>query len=385
MGLFGESDYKIGWFPCAAHNMQLCINAAINGCNRVEEVLDKCQELSTFFRNNGLAKTRLMSSQGCAPGKALVPLTICQTRWNSKYLVASRVSTLLPAMVSVEGTFRDPLASPEEKRLLRKMPNMLTDEDVALLQAATEIMEIAKKFSDRVSADSSVFISQLYPTIWDIKATMATKYTDDPSVRDFQDMFVSELEKRWALNEIPEGVLIATFLNPALSCHGFFNEEIEQEGLREHVKSKVLEKLQAIAKNNPNIEELSWHFKRQIANYSEEIYDMTDSYKSFRDNPNVWWKNRKTMYPHLAMLARVYFSIQSSSAASERLFSSAGNILTKRRQTLSEHVLSRLVIIKETKKFLYIDNEQEEPEYEEEPGYEEDGLDEFWERDEELL
>ncbi|KAL0251417.1 hypothetical protein GEMRC1_000630 [Eukaryota sp. GEM-RC1] len=52
-------------------------------------------------------------------------------------------------------------------------------------------------------------------------------------------------------------------------------------------------------------------------------------------DPLDWWKRYQSDYPSSACSARDYLSIRPSSAAIERLFSAANQIVTKERARLS--------------------------------------------------
>lgn len=57
------------------------------------------------------------------------------------------------------------------------------------------------------------------------------------------------------------------------------------------------------------------------------------------ETPLLWWKANNERYPMLARLAKSYLCIPATSTPSERLFSAAGNIASKKRASLSqEHV-----------------------------------------------
>ncbi|CAN0493112.1 unnamed protein product [Scytosiphon promiscuus] len=54
------------------------------------------------------------------------------------------------------------------------------------------------------------------------------------------------------------------------------------------------------------------------------------------------------MSPHLAKLARKYLAVQASSAASERLFSQAGLVLTDKRNRMSGETAANVVFLHES-------------------------------------
>ena len=58
-----------------------------------------------------------------------------------------------------------------------------------------------------------------------------------------------------------------------------------------------------------------------------------ESYSFAPRNANIlyWWKTNEMMFPLLAKIARTILAIPSSSAKSERVFSTGGNIVTAKR------------------------------------------------------
>ena len=56
-------------------------------------------------------------------------------------------------------------------------------------------------------------------------------------------------------------------------------------------------------------------------------------------NPLQWWKENETKFPALAVVAKSYLAAPVTSTPSERLFSAAGSIVSKKRASLTkEHV-----------------------------------------------
>ncbi|KAJ8892535.1 hypothetical protein PR048_005116 [Dryococelus australis] len=67
----------------------------------------------------------------------------------------------------------------------------------------------------------------------------------------------------------------------------------------------------------------------------------TASSKAF-SNPYAWWKEHQECFPSVAQVALRYLSLSATQVASERVFSTAGNIITNRRELLLPHHVEQL-------------------------------------------
>jgi hypothetical protein len=64
-----------------------------------------------------------------------------------------------------------------------------------------------------------------------------------------------------------------------------------------------------------------------------------------------WWRlQEQVQYPNLAQMARNYLSIPASSAATERTFSSAGNLISENRSCLSPEIVQILMCMRSWRK-----------------------------------
>ena len=83
---------------------------------------------------------------------------------------------------------------------------------------------------------------------------------------------------------------------------------------------------------------------------AEEAEDEVRRYRSRRpaglqENPLAWWKENKKEYPLLARLARRYLCVPGTSVASERVFSTAGDIITAKRSCLTPGHVNELLFL----------------------------------------
>lgn len=78
----------------------------------------------------------------------------------------------------------------------------------------------------------------------------------------------------------------------------------------------------------------------EVEKYSREAVIMTDDFDLLQ-----WWRKNEKYYPRLCKFAQHVHSIPASSAASERAFSLAGNILTEKRSRLRPKSLDSLLFL----------------------------------------
>ena len=65
----------------------------------------------------------------------------------------------------------------------------------------------------------------------------------------------------------------------------------------------------------------------------------------FEQNPLLWWKTHGESYPFLKQLARKYLCVCATSAASERLFSTSGNVISSLRVSLKPEKVEMLTFL----------------------------------------
>ncbi|KAJ8882409.1 hypothetical protein PR048_014217 [Dryococelus australis] len=88
------------------------------------------------------------------------------------------------------------------------------------------------------------------------------------------------------------------------------------------------------------------------ANDNVEVSDHLSSPPILREDGPLKWrkKNVSILYPHLSKIAMEFLSIPATGAASERVFSGAGNIVSYRRELLATEHVEELVLLHENQK-----------------------------------
>lgn len=87
------------------------------------------------------------------------------------------------------------------------------------------------------------------------------------------------------------------------------------------------------------------HIEDEIKMYRKEP-PLLATNENEHPNPYQWWKDHALQLPLLAATARKWLAVPASSAASERLFSTAGITVTDRRNRLGGARIATLTFLK---------------------------------------
>jgi hypothetical protein len=107
----------------------------------------------------------------------------------------------------------------------------------------------------------------------------------------------------------------------------------------------------AISSENDNATQLLKGRKRKLKDPSSKREDLelqnythSPTVKESED-PLLWWRVNGCNFPVLSRLAQKYLSMCATSAASERLFSISGNLVTSRRSSICPERVNKLVFL----------------------------------------
>ena len=197
---------------------------------------------------------------------------------------------------------------------------------------------------------------------WLIKFTEMLQTSDENKgyVNDFISTLRKDLIPRCKSNLNIKVLIKASFFDKRFSNLNFLDkislfsaEEISKEDIHREIKDELS------TMESPEEEVESERPAKKIrfvslfcdessgsSNTKDEFqrYLCAESLSSGGD-PLTWWRQQKSKYPKLAILARKYLAVQSSSTASERVMSLMGNILTKKRLRLSDKNFSSLIYL----------------------------------------
>ena len=75
------------------------------------------------------------------------------------------------------------------------------------------------------------------------------------------------------------------------------------------------------------------------------MFSKSASGESVHNIPLKWWSVRAPEFPNIALFARRVLAVQATSAPVERLFSTAGNVISKKRTRLCDSMAADLIML----------------------------------------
>ncbi|CAB5359578.1 unnamed protein product [Rhizophagus irregularis] len=151
-------------------------------------------------------------------------------------------------------------------------------------------------------------------------------------------------------------LLIASLLDPRCKSLNFANESQKNQTkalFREIYNEKrqelsTIQQQQSLSPDNTINSLLQDIFANR---HRRERQDEIDEYMMIEEIdvstcPFKWWASQESRFPILSQLAKKYLAIPATSAASERLFSDAGNVMTVKRTNLSPTTFEHLIFCK---------------------------------------
>ncbi|KAK5853479.1 hypothetical protein PBY51_014626 [Eleginops maclovinus] len=315
--------------PCMAHTINLAVRKGL-AVRAIESPVNRLKATALHFNKSTTDSYQLESKQKLLGVKPAKLINDCATRWNSTYDMVRAVLKPFKTATEALSTDRFPTAS-------------------AVLPL------------------KYVLLSHLKPSIGDSAA-----------LNDMKTKISTDLEKRYNPNKDAFMLLnTSSYLDPRFHRLIHLDRDQQQE-VRERVKSELMViaedcggyeedgEVAAMAKGTqektalgamgdlfgnvyqgaestdasgrPTVD-IGNVLQQEMLIYESETPLPTDS------DPLSWWKASGSKYSHIAQLARRYLSIPGSSVRAERVFSTAGIIVNKKRSALDPENVDRLVFL----------------------------------------
>jgi hypothetical protein len=342
---------------CFAHTLNLVPEQSFEKSPEVKLILDKVRKIVKWFKQAGADELRKVQiSNGISEGAVLKLKQDVQTRWNSTYHMIDRFIELSNYVnnILLNSTTGPDTIMASEMKILKEIKQLLKP------------LEIATR---EMSGEKYATLSKVIPIVHGINHQIQLISINEHVSKDFQNMLMSEMKKRFEQIELVSNLAVATLLDLRFKKIHFKNYNAVAMAVK-LIKNEMTSGMDPITEQNSSItQEVTqenhnddegdiWsHHKILVQQINPAGVDLQtlvsteiSQYLSaplcpLQDDPFQKWEQIKISLPRLYLVAQKFLQIPATSVPSERLFSKAGNIMNERRNRLLGKRLHKLLFL----------------------------------------
>ncbi|XP_061578913.1 E3 SUMO-protein ligase ZBED1-like [Cololabis saira] len=336
-----------GWASvrCAGHTLNLVVQSSLKFHQAISKCVAAARSLVEHFKKSELACTKLKDKQKQMGCKENMLVQDVATRWNSTYAMLSR---LQEQRWPVTATLSDPAVTQRGKHYLTAHPYYLDlkPEQWTLIEELNQVLEPFESATVFLSGQQYVTLSAL-PHLVTERWQGLLEFTPespnitlltaalDPRFRKLRFLVAEEVVKVQSAVQAMALAAKQQVRQPTASIHGA-DSTAQDSPPAAHAK-KTTSFLDSDSTTSDEEQDEEQEFLQAV---HQEVFAYFGEHPlSKKENPLTWWEKNAARYPTLAELARSLLCIPATSTPSERLFSAAGNIVSKKRASLTpEHV-----------------------------------------------
>ena len=339
--------------PCLAHSLQLIIKDGVLLQPSVMQLLSCARSIVGHYHCSNVAFNTFRQIQSQLNLPVHVLIQDVATRWNSSYYMLERLLEQKKAITASNAECQPPTE-------LRSHQWVLAEKVVKLLKVFEEATrEISGEYSS-----ASIII----PIINSLKRTISQD-DDDHGIKRGMLKAISDRYKDIELQPL---CILATVLDPRFKLKGFSTASSAANARMILIKEceEYLLKLSSASPHDQPQPKRSKQDKSTLWNLFDEMLaeseGVSEGYGSGNSteimvemylkepllshlehtHPLTYWKEKKPLWPCLADVACKYLCIPPSSAASERLFSSAADVVSPERNRILPEKAEMLLFLK---------------------------------------
>ncbi|XP_051973794.1 E3 SUMO-protein ligase ZBED1-like [Xyrauchen texanus] len=356
---------------CFAHIINLASQAGLKLPN-VARLLGRVRHIAKFFHRSTTATRILKEMQKLLQLNAHKLKIDVVTRWNSAL-------EMLERFLEQQPTISAALLSPDVRRNEKDLCS-LKEEDITDAEDVVRALKPMKTATQVMSEEKCPTLSVIAPLHAQLLKEMTSLPEDSRVVKDMKDEIKKNLSTRYVNQK--DMLYIASAIDPRFKALPFLNEEErdktfsrlqteavcgmeedpcnqddaadEVDGVEEEVEPQPPAPKQF--KQSSALESLlgeAYRPQQEVGPQKTKAAEAEDEIKRYRerrpaglqDNPLIWWRENEKEYPLLACMAKRYLCVPGTSVTSERVFSTAGDIITAKRSCLTPGHVNELLFL----------------------------------------
>ncbi len=343
---------------CFDHNWDLALKCAAK-LPSLEVIIAKARKLVGHFNHSPNAQILLKNAQRSLGISQIKLKQFCETRWGSMFAM---FETIYKNKLSIEKVLDDTEASDDFKFTINEWK--IIKSIVPILKAITAVYSL-------MTGESYSTLSLVYPTVMRFNnEILATNDYDLKEICDFKSLCKEKLKQRFKFDQISISTtpgILCCVLDPNFKDLSFINNNIIKKAAYSEIKNqmktlhqKSIETRDDNSDTDIDMETITPSTSHESAidiifgkhDISTKEISFTEEFKSYINVGHnrgtdllLWWKENEKKFPLLSVLAKKYLSIPSTSVTSERMFSKAGFLVSKRRSLLSPKSINEVLFL----------------------------------------
>ncbi|KAI4791864.1 hypothetical protein KUCAC02_033757 [Chaenocephalus aceratus] len=332
---------------CYAHTLNLAAQRALK-ITAVARLLGRVRRIVNFFRRSTTANHMLKEKQRLLQLPEHKLMTDVVTRWNSAHDMLDRFLEQQPAICAA-------LLSSEVRKTEKDLCT-LTESDVTTAEEVVSTMKPMKEATQYMSKEKTSTLSVIAPLQDTLINGLKPIEGESAVIKEMKAAMSGDLQKRYI--DLRATLHACSAMDPRFKSLPFLTENQRQEvydGLIAEAQDQPMpsernpkpscplaallggERYGGGAQPKTNTQENQ--AKDQMTRYKEA--DLLE----VKEDPLVWWKEHQYEYPLLSHLAKRYLCIPGTSVSSERVFSTAGDIVTAQRSALLPDHVDQIIFL----------------------------------------
>jgi hypothetical protein len=356
------ADAQIIGVPCFAHTLNNSIMDSLKASTDFEPLRKKIVDLASFLHRSNVGKEDLVACQLRLQAPIRAFLGDCKTRWNSVFIMLARFLENKEALLLFQCT--------ESGK-----DYIFTNDEWEMAANVKLLLEPAYEATVELSGDSYVSGSKVIPITksllqWYAEAKRRHQRAEPGGFKmRFADTILQKLYTRLHNAESVHVLALATLCDPRYKCEAFIKAEnatVAVNQLKAEMRKMAPDVAADLSAVQPRREERGtslWDsFDKAVINsatggltnpqenaISAEVLKYLKMANIPRTAyPLAWWSTvGRALFPVVSEVARKFLIIPATSVPSERVFSAAGNIITKKRSALSDSAAAHLIFLRE--------------------------------------
>ena len=353
-----EHDWDAVSVTCVCHTNQLVVQQGLK-VPKVDQAIADGRKIVGHFKHSVQSKGKLdkMQKEMNKPEHTLIQDV--RTRWNSTHDMAER-------LVEQRWVIHRVLDECDRSEL------DLEPGQWKILEAVMEILSPFKSATERLSGEKYPTLSLVYPELKKLRKALADNPKDSDTVRQMKEKMSKKMNDKFGTEDsaVLKEAMIATGMDPRYKSLKSLHPDV-REKVKVVIVFRVQKEIDDISGEEPEPAAKRMRMSQSSDSSSDDDdddvsvlhstshYQAKQEYEMYLHEPKQekcdtcpkdkcaleWWRKSSRKFPNVAKVARRVLAIPASSTPSERVFSTAGNIVTKKRACLSSDHVDALVAL----------------------------------------